>query len=276
MARVSASFAGFLPKAGLGFASVLVAALAMVLAPPARAERAPESPQSCGDGSANHLRVDPPQVSVRLFYRGTVLKVHADLPRQQPVAVVFEGAYGHVELKRSGRVWGVLWMTVGNVEFANVPTVYLVSTSGPLASLNSDAARERYGLGYEALATRAGGDRSLFDEFVKLKEKTGLFSVQEGGVHFEPADSGGVHLSASLLLSPKVPAGQYRIRLVGFDGDNAQCLGSLSVPVEHRGFVRALHDLAFEHGLLYGCIAVVIAVVAGLGTGLIFGKGGKH
>jgi len=276
MLRDCVSVAGLLSKAGVGFASVLVAALAVALVPPASAEQAPGSPPPCDGGSAVHLRADPPQVFVELLYRGTVLNVQADLPRPQPVAVVLEGEYGHVGLKRSGRVWGVLWMKVGDVEFDDVPTVYLVSTSGKLSRLGSAATRARHRVGYEALAARAGGDRSLFDEFVKLKEKAGLFSVQEGGVQFAPTDSGGAHLSSSLSLPPKVPAGRYRIRLIGFDGGTPRCLGSLSVPVEHRGLVRALHDLAFEHGLLYGCVAVLVAMLAGLGTGLIFGRGGAH
>jgi len=35
--------------------------------------------------------------------------------------------------------------------------------------------------------------------------------------------------------------------------------------------------MAKDHGLLYGCLAVIIAITAGLITGFVFGgKGGSH
>ena len=47
-----------------------------------------------------------------------------------------------------------------------------------------------------------------------------------------------------------------------------------NIDVREVGMPAWISSLAFNHGALYGILAVLVAVVAGLGTGILF-KGGK-
>jgi hypothetical protein len=49
---------------------------------------------------------------------------------------------------------------------------------------------------------------------------------------------------------------------------------STKMLVEQAGLVAALSGMATNHAALYGIMAVVVALVAGLGVGAIFKKGG--
>jgi len=240
----------------------------------ARAESAEPPAVECEEGG--HLTVDPTDVTIHFFYSGSDLTVGADVPAGTRAAVVLEGEPSHVELREKGRVWGVLWMGVGDVEFDRVPSAYLVATSDPLADLAPARTLKRLGVGYDALASRAGGDASMFRELTKLKESEGLFAIDEGGVHLEPAEAGSAHLAASFPLSARVPIGTYTVRLLDFSDGGGRCLASTEVTVEQGGLVRTLRSLALDHGLLYGIVAVLIALLAGIGTGLIFGRGASQ
>ena len=55
-------------------------------------------------------------------------------------------------------------------------------------------------------------------------------------------------------------------------------MGKQTAEVEARliGFPEWLSKMAFNNGLLYGVLATVIAVVSGLGIGLMFQSKGAH
>jgi uncharacterized protein (TIGR02186 family) len=229
-------------------------------------------PAPAGNGVAT-FAVEPRRVPIDLFYGGSTIRVTADLPADRFYAVLLEGQREPLTVKRKGKVWGLLWMNVGEVDFAEVPTVYLLRTSAPGNTLANTGRLPEDELGYASLTRLAGADTAVFRELVRLKEKEGFFSIKPGAVSLEPTGEGTAHLSTSLPLSARIPEGDYTVSLVGFDGGRARRLGQTTVHLEQVGLALALHSLAMERGLLYGCTAVIIAMLAGLGTGLIFGKG---
>jgi uncharacterized protein (TIGR02186 family) len=260
------------PYAAIVISLVLIArAAALPAAPPAPSPG--PAPPGGRDQTTVRLEVQPQEVPIGLFYGGTTIQVTAELPAGLPCAVLLEGQHEELTLKRKGKVWGILWMNVSEVEFAEVPAVYLLRASAPLDGLASAEQLAAAGLGYAALAHRAGGSPADFQELVKMKEKEKFFSIDPSAITFAPVEPASVRLSASLPLTARIPAGQYTITLFGFDGGRIQRLSEATVRLEQAGLARTLHSLAMEHGLLYGCTAVLIAMLAGFGTGLIFGKG---
>jgi uncharacterized protein (TIGR02186 family) len=218
-----------------------------------------------------HLHVDPATIPIGMVYGGTEIHVTADLPAEVPVAVVLEGGRRPVTVKKKGKVWHLLWMSVGEATYQDLPSVYLLSTSAPLQDLADPETLAQANIGYASLARSAGGDAAFFDDVIALEEQDGVFSVSEGGATLRPSE-GGATLEAVLPIHPHVPEGRYPLRLVAFEDGAARCVASTTVAVEQVGLVKKLRILAFEHGLLYGITAVLVALFAGLATGLVFGK----
>jgi uncharacterized protein (TIGR02186 family) len=250
----------------LGFAVVIIAVGGgLVPAPCAAAQPAPVA--------ADSLAIQPREVPIGLFYGGTTIEVTAEVPAGRPYAILLEGHPKPLTVKRKGKVWGLLWMNVAEEEFAEVPTVYLLQTNAPLRDLASDEQLAAAGLGYDALVRRAGGDAVAFQELVELKEKEGFFAIDPSALVLAATAQGTAHLSASFPLAARIPAGEYTVRLYGFSGGDVQLMAQSVVKLEQIGLVLAMHTLAMEHGLLFGCTAVAIAMLAGFSTGLVFGRG---
>ena len=226
----------------------------------------------------NGVTVEPDRVGVDLFYGGAAPRVHATVPAGNQVAVRLMGKRERVELKTKGKVGGVLWMNVGEVALESVPTAYLVATSAPLAELAPEAELDRFDVGYAALARDAGTEATTFGQFVKLKQREGVYRVDEGAVDLQPSGSKQATLSVSIPLPARTPVGDYEVEVIGFEHGRGHEIGTASLRLEQAGLVRALRSLAVNRSLIYGFAAVFVAIVAGVLTGLVFGRraGGAH
>ena len=230
--------------------------------------------------SAGSLDVQPQTVMIDLMFGGRTIRVEGSAPAESEIAVVVSGEAEPLELKVKGKAWGLLWLNVGHVTFTSMPTLYLVASSVPLGELASKEVLDQYRVGYQALEASTGlepdtSDRAtLFHELIRLKESEGLYSIAEGAIAVN-GESPDRQLVTEFRLPPRIPPGQYHVELLGFLGGQGQKLDSTELNVSPTGLVRFITDLAVNRGLLYGILAVVIAIAAGLITGVLFGLGGK-
>ncbi len=227
------------------------------------------------------LHIDPAEVPVTMLYNGTTVRVDATVPSQHDVAFVCAGKEGEVRLKQKGKVWGFLWMNVGEASLEHVPGYYNVVSTRPLESLASPTALADLGVGFGAVESRVAPDpgdeatRKLLGELIKLKQREGLFGVSATGIHVEPLDGGLERVSTEFRLPAKAPFGPYEVSLVGFDGDSGTRLATGAFTVRTVGLAAFISDLSRQHGLLFGILAVMVAIVVGLLTGVVFGLGSK-
>lgn len=224
------------------------------------------------------VTVEPSRVDVTMLYHGRTIQVRAPVPSAARVAIVLRGEARSLELKRKGKVLGLIWMNVDDVTFPSVPELYLLRTTCPLMDLGDPALLARLGLGWEALALLSTGTDArnpLFGELVTLKERDGLWDIEENGVHLEPAADGTAMAIAELFLPARTPPGDYSVLAYAFTGGEATLLGEGRVRVSQTGVAEFITNLARSHGLLYGVMAVLAAGAAGLLTGVVFGLGDR-
>ncbi len=216
------------------------------------------------------LLVDPSRVRVGFFFNGATLSVSARIPDGYQAVVRLSSGAERLELKEKGRVGGVLWMSVGDVVFDEAPVLYQLLTTAPLDTLAPAVLLDEWKLGYAAVIVPADGAATrMLPELVKLKERGGLYVDHEGGLRVS-RDGDGVRVDGRFVLPASVRPGEYAVDLIGFSAERPFRLGSTTVVVERVGTVRMMWSLAMEHGLFYGSTAVVVALVTGLLTGLLF------
>jgi Putative transmembrane protein (Alph_Pro_TM) len=248
----------------LARASGLLFALALLPGARAAAAEAPDL-----DGAV--LRVEPAEVAVGMFYRGTTIHVEATAPAAGKVALVCAGHEGKVELKRKGKVGGVLWMNVGDVRFERVPSLFLYASELDGARSDGAAAAEGSPRGYEGVEARvlpASADeetRRLFREFIRLKEHERLYVSRA-----VPARSTANRVSADFFLPASIPAGQYEVQLLAAKADGLEVLASRELTVKRAGLAALISNTAQRHGLVYGILSVVVAIGMGFFTGVLF------
>jgi hypothetical protein len=238
--------------------------------------------------------VVPERVEINLFYNGASIEVGAEVPAGYEAAVRLMAHPERLELKKLGKKAGVLWMGAGNATFENIPAVYQVLTSAPLAGLGPQALRAQWMLGYDSLIPDHAPEAALRADLVGLKEHEGLFALREGALAREGqsvppvgtlvtgAAEVGELTSAAPLVQPRqlwrgtfrlpasAPPGDYSVDLIGFKDQHAVRLASATLHIEHAGAVRIVRHLAIDHGLTYGGAACLIAIVVGLLTGRLF------
>jgi hypothetical protein len=66
--------------------------------------------------------------------------------------------------------------------------------------------------------------------------------------------------------------GEYWADVFVFSGGKLLSHNSTSLTIGKQGFERFVYNLAFEKPLVYGIIAVILAVIAGLGASAVFRK----
>jgi hypothetical protein len=238
------------------------------------------------------LALEPRNVGIDLSFSGATVEVTAVVPAGFDAAVRLMGRPKRQQLKKLGKRAGVLWMSSGDITLEHVPSVYQVLTSAPLQGLGSSAARAQWTLGYDALISEQAVDANLRSEFVKLKEHDGLFALREGALiaerpaavttapHLVASDAPGASgpraassptlLRGTFRLPSRVPTGDYAVDLIGFEGERVAHLASATLSLRHVGAAQQLRRLAFDHGLAYGSVASLLAIVVGLLTGFLF------
>lgn len=219
--------------------------------------------------------VEPDHVKVGLFYGGREIHVRTDMPAAHDVVIKVSGINKDLELKKKGKKGGVLWMNVGDLSYHDVPSLFIIKSSRPLKKLSSKGKLKQMGIGYDALEagiTSGEEDKgSFFGELIKLKEKEGIFSVDEKGVELRSLESGRQEANVTLFMPPKAPRGEYQVEVFGFKEGQGSLLGSRTIKLDFTSTTAFISNLANNHGLLYGCLASAIAIIAGLITGFIFG-----
>jgi uncharacterized protein (TIGR02186 family) len=253
---------------GLGGRLLCMYAAAWAMGPATVCAALEETPRAA-------IQLVPEEVRANLFFNGSAVEVQGTVLPGYEVAVVCRGKAGHLALRRKGKVWGVLWMNVADVTFDNIPSLYLLSTSAPIASLAPAAVLEQLGIGYPALASQNGDDRSSFQELLKIKEKEGIFAVHEGAVKLVPGAGGVRQVRAECALPSTVPVDTYDVQLFGFKEGTGELLCSEPMEVKQVGVAQFMSSLVQSRPLLHGLFAVIVAVAAGLLTGFVFGGSSK-
>jgi len=224
------------------------------------------------------LNIEPDHIQVGFFYGGQKISVRANVPAGDNVLVKVKGATRKLDLKKKGKVFGFLWMNVGEVVYEDVPGLYIIRSSYKLTDLAPANVLQQLEIGYDALKAKIvkapdGEAGKLFGDLIKLKESEGMFTIVEGGIRHAPTPSGREQIATEFLLPPKAPVGEYLVELYGFKDGSGTLLGSGSIALEQDHLIRFITSMAGNHSLLYGCLAVMVAIVVGLLTGIIFGLG---
>jgi hypothetical protein len=185
------------------------------------------------------------------------------------------------KLLRKGRRGG-LWMNVGETEVTGAPSLYLVmSTSSEL--LSGSAVNSVWGYGALAQEVRFTGRLSddehagLLKEFIKLKESEKLFGVFPGALTLSPAADGECVVKGTFSLPSTVKPDTYKVSLNVVRAGTIVARGDRELTVAMVGFPAVLWKLAWNDGVIYGIVAVLIAIFTGFVMGYVFKKGtGGH
>ena len=221
----------------------------------------------------------PGEIQMGAQFDGTSLTIQGTAPARSDVIVQFTGARKEIHMREKGKVFGLLWMNVGKVTLKNVPKVCIINSSRSFSELGkvADPYRLEGVMGsIEVEQDGQGGNVDVIKELLRLKKKEKLYHEAEDGVKLGPDTGGSRTFSATAKVPSSLDPGKYLVEAFALKDGAVVARASTTVQAKLIGFPEWLSKLAFGRSLLYGVLATVIALVSGLGIGLVFQSKGAH
>ena len=244
--------------------ALIVIASALLAAPAAIAQaEPPERVQS--DVSTREVTIQSNFTGIEIVLFGSIDFPRAPATDQNPydVIMVVRGPAQPAVVWRKERVAGI-WVNNESETFPQVPVFYAVLSTRPLRAIASDETLDELGIGFQNIdlgrPTRANTSGDGFrTALIRLKTESRLFQESDDGVAF----IGRSLFRGSVRLPVNVPIGRYTTQVFLFRDGTLLSQSQNSLQVHKVGFERFAYTLAFERPLLYGMLAVAMAVGAG-------------
>ncbi|MEW6387682.1 MAG: TIGR02186 family protein [Thermodesulfobacteriota bacterium] len=225
-------------------------------------------------------------IEIGLSYRGDRIYFFGVNPVPGSDLIVRLTAEKDEEIKLSvkGRV-GPFWMTVKQYEVTGAPFMYKLHASKPIDRIISADTAKELEIGYGAIrqglkmhlsrGTAAPEDADkVFQGLIKIKEKGNLYNIVEDPKRLEITE--GKLFKHYFRFPPAATEGRYLVESFSFDKGELVGYGKDVIEIKKVGLENWLTVTSQESPVFFGIIAVLVAVAAGLGVGMIFRKGGHH
>jgi uncharacterized protein (TIGR02186 family) len=259
---------------------ILTIALVMAWGAVTRAAISPEAKQKVLTAASKNL------IEIGVSYRGDQIHFFGVNPVPGTDLVIKLTAEKDEDIKLSvkGKV-GPFWMTVKQYDVTGAPFMYKIHTGKPMDQIVSKETAQELELGYEAIRHKmkmnlARGEAApddadkVFKGMVKIKEEANLYNIVEDPKRLEVAE--GRLFKHYFRFPPAATEGRYQVESFCFDKGQLVGYGTDIIEIKKVGLEHWFTYTSQEHPVFFGIFAVVVAVAAGLGVGLIFGKGGHH
>lgn len=222
----------------------------------------------------DHIKID-------FFYHGSTVSIRGVSDPGTDLIIKITAPSGHQSFRQKGKVAGLLWMNVGEMNFDKVPLLYSLHSTKKISDILSDEERDKYQIGYASMGKQAeiqpvaneADKKKWFNEFVKYQEAYKLYAVSEGDVSLT-SNAGEQYY---YVLSPwpyQATPGEYTVTVYAVKDKKVVETSATKVWVEQVGLVKSFAEMAKNSAALYGAISIIAALAAGFGVGMIFRKGG--
>ncbi|TNC51878.1 hypothetical protein FHG66_03440 [Rubellimicrobium rubrum] len=199
------------------------------------------------------------------------VKRAAPAPQPAPLQVIItvSGPLQPLTVREAGRRLGI-WVNTAAVEVDAAPTFYAVATTGPLDRILRDTEDLRHSVSIPRAIRAVGNDVGNREDFlqalIRIRTEEGRYQMLEGEVDFEQETL----FRTEVGLPANLTEGEYATRIFLTRDGRVVDTYEASIYVRKVGLERWLYALAHEQPLLYGLMALALAMLAGWGASLGF------
>ena len=190
------------------------------------------------------------------------------------VVVVLRGPPEPLVVRRKARMFG-LWLNRDNIVFTDAPGYYAVAASRPLADIAPMELLEDLSIGFDNVSltlfeATSPEELGLFRAaLLRNMAKIGLYSSATAPIKFV-----GSQLFRTRFDFPaNVPTGLYHADVFLFVDGALVSRRTTALQISKTGFEAAMYSFSRYQPLLYGLVAVAVALMAGWTAGMVFRRG---
>ncbi len=224
----------------------------------------PAQAQEIVAGLSNHA------IGITADFTGTEILVFGAVESEGDIVVVVRGPRTEVVVRRKEPVFGI-WVNAESAVFRSVPGFYSVASTRPLEEIVNVDMRRVMEIGVDGLRLEpADMDPAARGEFetalLELKQADELYTVEPGTVSMV----GDRLFRATIPFPVGVPLGAYVADTFLIRGGEVVAAQSSPLIISKVGFGAMIYNFAHQHSEIYGILAVIGAVIAGLAGNLLF------
>ena len=205
------------------------------------------------------------RVQIDLGFTGKQVLLYGAIEGDGNVVVVVQGPREPVTVRRKARIAGV-WANEASATFDNAISFYQVMASAELDEWLPFNLRERHQIGVEYLNFEpreklgAAEEADFLTALIRNKQKLGHYGELEGRVSV----LGGRLFRTEIFFPANVPTGIYTLE--AFLVRDGEMVSAQKTPlyVSKSGIEAEVFNLAHQYPEIYGVIAIIVAVAAGL------------
>jgi uncharacterized protein (TIGR02186 family) len=246
--------------------ALLISVPLIVLSAAPAAAQGEERETVQSDVSTREISIQSNFTGIEIVLFGSIDFTRAPSAAQSPydVVMVVRGPAKSAVVWRKERVAGI-WVNGKSETFPEVPTFYAVLASRSLRAVAPKETLKQLGIGFDNIDFNRPDDRrdrkTLYRAaLIRLKKESHLFQESDNGVTF----IGRSLFRGSVRLPVNVPMGRYTTQVFLFRDGKLLSESQNSLQVNKVGLERFAYALAFERPFLYGVMAALMAVMAGL------------
>ncbi len=230
----------------------------------------------CSPAAAQDLvsGVSQDQIQITSNYTGSDIVVFGAIEQKgadqdRDVVVVLRGPETQIVVRRRDRVAGV-WINHDAARLNGMPSYYYLASTRPLAAVAPAPVLAGEGIGLQNLAPRDVTSHHDFRPFwqaaLRKMRAEGFYNETAGGVEF----LSGSLFRAHVPVPASVARGQYNVEVYLFRKGEVQSAQSTPLFIDQTGLERRLFNFAHTSPLGYGLAAVLMAVLMGWLSSLMF------
>jgi uncharacterized protein (TIGR02186 family) len=243
----------------------LLAVLLLLLAPLARAE------EIVPGLSSNRVAIDATFDGSDILIFGAVKRDAPLPPDAAPLEVVItvSGPLQRLTVREAERRMGI-WINADSVGVDAAPSFYAVATTGPLDRVLSRTEDLRHRITVDravrAVGNEVEGSEEFLDALIRLRRDEGIYQRLEGEIVFPEQTL----FRAQITLPANLIEGDYATRIFLTREGEVVDTYETTIFVRKTGIERWLFVLAQQQPLLYGLLALSLAISAGWTASLAF------
>lgn len=219
------------------------------------------------------------KVAINASFDGTSILIYGAATREEKppvwpllqVIITVEGPVQPIVVRQKARVAGI-WVNRGWVAFDGAPSFYAVMTTGALDDILSEDEDVRHGIsipreiGAVRLGAASGAATDYLAALQRIRGAAGSYRLDLNSVLLLQQSL----FRTQVVLPANLIEGDYRVRIFLTRGGAVVDMQDSQITVSKEGVERFLFRMAQDQPLLYGLIALLMAVVAGGGASELF------
>ena len=189
------------------------------------------------------------------------------------IIVIVTGPKGLVTVQKKEKIVGV-WVNTRKVNYINTPKYLSISSNRKIDEILNKKTQKISEIGLNNLKIRiqpgikVKNEKKWRQALTRNMLKTNLWSINENSVSLNKDSL----FRSYLELPSNVITGQFEVKILHYRDSKLVSQQINSINVSKSGISAEIYDIAQNYSTLYGIFAVLLAVLVGWGSNLIFRK----